>query len=170
MPNSSPGLSDSVSQILNCIIWTRCAGWLAIQRCPRILCSSFNILQDKTIDHNQVLLNIWAAPWQNQHNDCAPSEDSDQPGHPPSLIRVFAVCLMGSWGPKRSSCGQRRLWSDLADAQVDLSLRWAHMPFCCFCREAARLLLNISLHDWQSFVISVRLSFCLLFWSSQQWN
>ena len=29
-------------------------------------------------------------------NDCAPSEDSDQPGHPPSLIRVFAVRLMGS--------------------------------------------------------------------------
>ena len=24
---------------------------------------------------------------------CAPSEDSDQPGHPPSLIRVFAVRL-----------------------------------------------------------------------------
>ena len=22
---------------------------------------------------------------------CAPSEDSDQPGHPPSLIRAFAV-------------------------------------------------------------------------------
>ena len=27
---------------------------------------------------------------------CAPSEDSDQPGHLPSLIRVFAVCSMGS--------------------------------------------------------------------------
>ena len=27
---------------------------------------------------------------------CAPSEDSDQPGHPPSLIRVFVVHLMGS--------------------------------------------------------------------------
>ena len=26
----------------------------------------------------------------------APSEDSDQPGHLPSLIRVFAVGLMGS--------------------------------------------------------------------------
>ena len=26
---------------------------------------------------------------------CAPSEDSDQPGHPPSLIRLFAVRLMG---------------------------------------------------------------------------
>ena len=24
---------------------------------------------------------------------CAPSQDSDQPGHPPSLIRVFAVRL-----------------------------------------------------------------------------
>ena len=28
---------------------------------------------------------------QNQQNECAPSEDSDQPGHPLSLIRVFAV-------------------------------------------------------------------------------
>ena len=28
---------------------------------------------------------------QNHQNECAPSEDSDQPGHRPSLIRVFAV-------------------------------------------------------------------------------
>ena len=35
---------------------------------------------------------------------CAPSEDSDQPGH-----------------------------------QADLSLRWAHMPLCWFCHEAAQL-------------------------------
>ena len=27
---------------------------------------------------------------------CAPSEDSYQPGHPPSLIRVFAVRLKGT--------------------------------------------------------------------------
>ena len=27
---------------------------------------------------------------------CAPSEDSDQPGHPPSLIRVIAVHSVGS--------------------------------------------------------------------------
>ena len=26
----------------------------------------------------------------------APSKDSDQPGHPPSLIRVFSVHFMGS--------------------------------------------------------------------------
>ena len=82
---------------------------------------------------------IWATSRQNQQNDCAPSEDSDQPGHPPSLIRVFAVHSMGSYGTKLSSCGQRRLWSDWADAQADLSLRLAHKPFCWFCHEAAQL-------------------------------
>ena len=75
---------------------------------------------------------IWAALWQNQQCGCAPSEDSDQPGHPPSLITVFAVCSMGSSGSKLSSCGQQRLWSDWADAQADLSLRWAHSHFVGF--------------------------------------
>ena len=41
-----------------------------------------------------------------QQCGCAASEDSDQPGHPPSLIR--------------------------ADAQTDLSLRWAHTHFVGF--------------------------------------
>ena len=44
----------------------------------------------------------------------APSEDSDQSGHPPSLIRVFAAHMKK------------------ADAQVDLSLRWAHTHFVGF--------------------------------------
>ena len=52
---------------------------------------------------------------------------------------VFAVCLMGSYkGPKLSSCGQRRLWSDWADAQADLSLRWVH-SLCWFCHVAAHI-------------------------------
>ena len=33
----------------------------------------------------------WAATRENQQCGCAASADSDQPGHPPSLIRVFAV-------------------------------------------------------------------------------
>ena len=57
---------------------------------------------------------------------CAPSEASDQPGHPPRLIRVFAVRSVVSQGSKVSSCGQRRLWSVCADAQADLSHCWAH--------------------------------------------
>ena len=79
--------------------------------------------------YKTVHLSIWAATWQNQQNECAPIEDSDQPGHPPSLIRVFAVHSVGSWGPKVSSCGQRRLWSDWANAQAELSLHWAHSHF-----------------------------------------
>ena len=38
-----------------------------------------------------------------------PSEDSDQPWHLPSLIRVYAVHSKGSQGPKASLCGQRSL-------------------------------------------------------------
>ena len=30
-------------------------------------------------------------------------------------------------------------WSDWADAQADLSLRWAHMLFCWFCHEMAQI-------------------------------
>ena len=40
---------------------------------------------------------IWAMTWQNQQCGCAPSEDSDQPWHPPSLIRVFAVRMKKAW-------------------------------------------------------------------------
>ena len=69
---------------------------------------------------------------------CAPSEDSNQPGHPPSLIRVFAAL-----GPELSSCGQRRLWSDWADAHADLSLCWAQMPLCWFCHDAAHFMVNV---------------------------
>ena len=36
-----------------------------------------------------------------------PSEDSDQPGHQPSLIRVFNVRSVGSLGPNFASGGQR---------------------------------------------------------------
>ena len=32
--------------------------------------------------------NIWTATWQNHQTECAPSDDSDQPGHPPSLISL----------------------------------------------------------------------------------
>ena len=73
-----------------------------------------------------------ATTWQNQQNDCAPSEDSDQPGHPPSLISVFAVRMKKPWALSYPLNAQRRLWSDWADAQADLSLRWAHSHFVGF--------------------------------------
>ena len=61
--------------------------------------------------------------------------------HPPSLIKVFAVRMKNAWVLSYLLSAQRWLWSDWADAQADLSLRWAHMPFCWFCHEAARIFL-----------------------------
>ena len=78
---------------------------------------------------------------------CAPSEDSDQPGHPPSLIRVFALRMKKAWVLSYPLSAQRRLWLDWADAQADMSLRWAHIPFCWFCHEAVQL--RCRSYDWQ---------------------
>ena len=39
---------------------------------------------------------------------CSPSEDSDQPGHPPSLIRVFAVRMKKPWALSYPLSAQRR--------------------------------------------------------------
>ena len=69
---------------------------------------------------------------------CAPSEDSDQPGHPPRLIRVFAVRMKKAWVLSYTMSAQRRLRSDWVDTQYDLSLRWAHMPFCWFCHDTTQ--------------------------------
>ena len=69
----------------------------------------------------------------------APSKDSDQPAHPPRLIRAFAVRMKKAWVLSYPLSAQRRLWSDWVDAQADLSLRWAHMPFCWFCHKAAQM-------------------------------
>ena len=86
-------------------------------------------------------LNIIIEPPHDKTNEMiwAPSEDSDQPGHPPSLIRVFAVCMKKAWVLSYPLSAQRRLWSDWADAQADLSRRWAHSHFVGFCHEAAHI-------------------------------
>ena len=80
---------------------------------------------------------------------------------------------MGSLGPKLSSCGQRRLWSDWADAQADLSLRWVHTHFVGF--VMSRLINTIGIlsiwSDRQVFANSVEsgqglhcLELCLHLW------
>ena len=80
----------------------------------------------------EITHSIWAATWQNQQSGCVSSEDSDQPGHPPSLISVFAARMKKPWILSYPLSAQRRLSSDWADAQADLSLRWAHTHFIGF--------------------------------------
>ena len=43
-----------------------------------------------------------------------------------SLIRVFAIRMKKAWVLSYPLSAQRRLWSDWADAQADLSLCWGH--------------------------------------------
>ena len=75
-------------------------------------------------------------------------------------IRVFAVRSMGSLVPKVSSCGQRRLWSDWADAQADLSLRWAHSHFVRFVMR--RLILQFCTISY--ILASVSWPCCIIFY------
>ena len=94
----------------------------------------------------------------------APSEDWDQPEHPPSLIRVCAVRLKQNWIQSYPLRAQRRLWSDCVDAQADLSLCWAQRSFCCcccvfffcvfFCHEAAQNAFSSSLNIQHIYISS----------------
>ena len=62
-----------------------------------------------------------------------------------ALYKWKLSCLMTI--PTKWLCAQQRLflladsedWSDWADAQADLSLRWEHMLFFLFCHEAAKM-------------------------------
>ena len=51
----------------------------------------------------------WPSARQNLQSGTVPSEDSDQLGHPPSLIRVFAVCMKKAWVLSNLLSTQQRL-------------------------------------------------------------
>ena len=66
---------------------------------------NFNIFIKKAL----LIKHIWAASWQNQQNDCAPSEDSDQTGRMPRPIWFFAVHMKKAWTLSYPLSAQRRL-------------------------------------------------------------
>ena len=105
------------------------------------LWSGFNMKIDPRLDKTNKMI-------------CAPSEDSDQPGHPPSLIRVSAVRLKQNWVLSYPLSAQRRLWSDWADAQADLSLRWAQKSFYWVCHEVAQNASSSSLYMQHIYISS----------------
>ena len=61
-------------------------------------------------NHSEAYKTCTDEPPHNKTNKviCAPSEDSDQPGHPPSLIRVFAVRMKKGWVLSYSLSAQQR--------------------------------------------------------------
>ena len=109
--------------------------------------------------------NIWAATWQYQQNEYAPSEDSDQPGHPPSLsawassqsdqsLRYLHEETLGPWLPtERTAKTLIRLggWPGWSESSLG-----AH-SFCWFYHVVAHLT-SMTLLRWS---VSVHLP-CLL--------
>ena len=70
--------------------------WLVRNTVPGQMISPL-ISPDKALFfHNKIVFIFQPAHDKTSKMACAPSEDSDQPGHPPSLIRVFAVRSTGS--------------------------------------------------------------------------
>ena len=71
---------------------------------------------------------------------CAPSEDTDQPGHLPSLIRVFAVRMKKAWVLSYPLSAQlRQIRLGRCPGQSEFVGRTV---ICWFCHEAAQSLLK----------------------------
>ena len=88
------------------------------------------------------IYNNWDATWQNQQSDSAPSEDSDQPGHPQSLISLRCPHeeRLGSYLPiERTAKTLIRLGGCPGWSESSLG---AH-SFCWFCHVVAHILKEI---------------------------
>ena len=77
--------------------------------------------------------NIWATAGQSQENVMCAQRGLYQPGHPPSLIRVFAVCSSFLHADSEDS---DQIWR--MPRLICLCL--AHMSFCRFCRALAHFI------------------------------
>ena len=124
--------NDKIYNFLSC-------SWAAsLEVCYNLAClSTFNMLC-KESKYLWSSIYIWAATRQNQLSDCAPSEDSVQPGHPPSLIRVFAVRMKKAWVlnyPMSAAKTLIRLGGCPGWSESSLVAQ----SFCWFCHEAAHL-------------------------------
>ena len=87
-------------RIRNSIRATELLSWTCIRIVFNIFyCFNYNSFRKLFVEIK------WAASWQNQQNDCASSEDSDQPGHPPRLVIVVAVGIHPVWS-ESSLCAQ----------------------------------------------------------------
>ena len=110
-----------------CRPWSDCSSRSSLiwvyTLCPDLSVQKLRIKEMYWKSHNHK-----SVAWQKQ-NCCASCEDSNQPGHPPSLISFFAVRMKKHWGLSYPFSAQPRLIRLGADAQADPSLRWVHSHF-----------------------------------------
>ena len=93
--------------------------------------------------------NLWTATWQNQENECASSEDSDQPGHPPSLIIDFAIRMKKPWVlsyPLSTQPSLIRVFAGRTLILLVLSCRGSYVCYCVLDRPYSLLWTWLCLH------------------------
>ena len=81
--------------------------------------------------------NIWAATWQNQQNDVCPAKTQISLGIRPVWSEP-SLSARRNLGSLAIHWAHSKDWSDWAD----LSLRWAHMSLCWFCRVVAHFVMQ----------------------------
>ena len=124
--------------------------------------SSWHIIQFK----RHTLRIIMSHPWQNQQNDCVPMRRLRSAWASAKSNQSLCCVLNGQLRTQAFFMRTvKTLWPDWADAQADLSLCWAHMPFCWFCNEVAHIInVKTSTHNraWHLITISNVYVRCLL--------
>ena len=75
------------------------------------------------------------------YKTCAASEDSDQPAHLCSLIRVFADRMFLLQPPGYAKRNELESLSYWVDVEADLSLSWSQRSYCRFCHALAQMIL-----------------------------
>ena len=90
---------------------------------------------------------------------CVPSKETDQPGHLPSLIRVFAVRMKKSGVLSYPLSAQQRLWSDWA--KTDQTGRMPRLIWVFAGRTVILLVLSWGGSDCCNYPKSLLIGFCL---------
>ena len=110
--------------------------------------------------HKLYIIAKWAALWQNQQNCmCAQRilRSACMGIHPVwSESSLFTWRKLGSLASSNPLNAQRRLWSDWADAQTDLSLGWAHSHFVGFVMR--RLIYQTPQQRWLPVSVTSRIT------------
>ena len=119
--------------ILFCLYVSYCNYTIVSCKCLFLISSSGTsgktVLRD--CDLFRVTLIIFEpAHYKTYDKTCVTSKDSDQTIHPSRTARAFVYPCFDSLGAIEGTRDQRRLWSDCAKAQSDLSLRWSHKSCC----------------------------------------
>ena len=117
---------------------------------------------------------IWASTWQNQQNECVPTEDSDQPGHPPP---VWSESSLSTW---RKLGFLATHWADSEGSDQTgrmprlIRVLLGAQSLCWFCHEAAHIEDMANSEDWSNRIIliwqTVKTDQIWSFWYGKQWT